>query len=78
MVFGIGIDLGTSYSSVGIFRNDRFELVPNEEGGLSTPSMVAFTDTGQLIGNAAKSQLAMNPYNTVFNTPSGWTQNQRG
>jgi heat shock protein 1/8 len=62
----IGIDLGTSYSSVGVFRNDRFEIIANEEGGLTTPSFVAFTNTGCLIGNSAKNQLALNRFNTIF------------
>ena len=66
MHLAIGIDLGTSYSSVGVFRNDGFEIIPNEEGGLTTPSVVAFTDTGRLIGNPAKNQLVRNPQNTIF------------
>jgi len=66
MGLAIGIDLGTGFSSVGVFRNDRFEGIENEDGSLITPSIVAFTDTERLIGNAAKNQLAMNPNNTVF------------
>jgi L1 cell adhesion molecule like protein len=62
----IGIDLGTSNSCVGYWVNDRVEIIPNEQGNRTTPSYVAFTDTGRLIGEAAKNQTAMNPCNTVF------------
>src|SRR5947207_14827168 len=62
----IGIDLGTSYSCVGVFRNHSIEIIANEEGYGMTPSFIAFTDRGRLIGNSAKRQLAINPYNTVF------------
>ena len=62
----IGIDLGTTYSCVGIFRDDRIEIIANDQGNRTTPSFVAFTDTERLIGDAAKNQVAMNPYNTVF------------
>jgi L1 cell adhesion molecule like protein len=64
--FGIGIDLGTTYSCVGIFRDDRIEIIANDQGNRTTPSFVAFTDTERLIGDAAKNQVAMNPQNTVF------------
>src|SRR3954447_15360597 len=63
---GIGIDLGTTYSCVGIFRDDRIEIIANDQGNRTTPSFVAFTDTERLIGDAAKNQVAMNPANTVF------------
>ncbi|KAL3736915.1 hypothetical protein ACJRO7_025790 [Eucalyptus globulus] len=62
----IGIDLGTTYSCVGVWQHDRVEIVPNDQGNRTTPSYVAFTDTERLIGDAAKNQVAMNPHNTVF------------
>jgi len=66
MAPAIGIDLGTTYSCVGIFRDDRIEIIANDQGNRTTPSFVAFTDTERLIGDAAKNQVAMNPHNTVF------------
>merc|ERR1711959_821476 len=62
----IGIDLGTTYSCVGYFQNDRVEIIANEQGNRTTPSYVAFTDSERLIGDGAKSQVAMNPRNSVF------------
>jgi heat shock protein 1/8 len=62
----VGIDLGTTYSCVGIFREDRCDIIANDQGNRTTPSFVAFTDTERLIGDAAKNQVAMNPHNTVF------------
>lgn len=62
----IGIDLGTTYSCVGVWQSDRVEIIPNDQGNRTTPSYVAFTDTERLIGDAAKNQVAMNPRNTVF------------
>ncbi|KAL4433610.1 hypothetical protein ABPG75_000051 [Micractinium tetrahymenae] len=62
----IGIDLGTTYSCVGLWQHDRVEIIANEQGNRTTPSYVAFTDTERLIGDAAKNQVAMNPINTVF------------
>lgn len=62
----IGIDLGTTYSCVGVWHHDRVEIIPNDQGNRTTPSYVAFTDTERLIGDAAKNQVAMNPQNTVF------------
>lgn len=66
MSSAIGIDLGTTYSCVGVWQNDRVEIVPNDQGNRTTPSYVAFTDSERMIGDAAKNQTAMNPKNTVF------------
>merc|ERR1711904_21693 len=62
----VGIDLGTTYSCVGIWQNDRVEIIANDQGNRTTPNYVAFTDTERLIGDAAKNQVAMNPTNSVF------------
>ncbi|CAF4179417.1 unnamed protein product, partial [Adineta steineri] len=68
MARAVGIDLGTSYSCVAVFQQGTVEIIPNERGNRITPSYVAFTDDGRLIGDAAKNQITSNPNNTIFNT----------
>ena len=66
MTKAVGIDLGTTYSCVGAWKNNQVEIIANDQGTRTTPSYVAFTDSERLIGNAAKNQVSMNPLNTVF------------
>jgi len=62
----IGIDLGTTYSCVGVYKDGRVQIIPNDQGNRITPSVVSFSDTERLIGDAAKNQASLNPKNTIF------------
>jgi len=62
----IGIDLGTTYSCVGVYKNGRVDIIQNEQGNRITPSVVAFTAEGRLVGDGAKNQAVLNPTNTVY------------
>jgi len=62
----IGIDLGTTYSCVGVYKDGRVQIIPNDQGNRITPSYVAFSGGDRLIGDAAKNQASLNPDNTIF------------
>ena len=62
----LGCDLGTTESVISIWQHDRVEVIPNDQGNRTTPSMVAFTDTERIFGNAAKNQASSNPKNTIY------------
>uniref|UniRef100_A0A2A4JBA8 Heat shock protein 70 n=1 Tax=Heliothis virescens TaxID=7102 RepID=A0A2A4JBA8_HELVI len=62
----VGIDLGTTYSCVGVWQHGNVDIIANDQGNRTTPSYVAFTDTERLIGDGAKNQVALNPSNTIF------------
>jgi heat shock protein 1/8 len=64
--YAVGIDLGTTFSCVGVWQNERVEIISNDQGNRTTPSVVAFNDSERLIGDAAKNQAALNATNTVF------------
>ena len=66
MTRAIGIDLGTTYSCVGVWQNDHVEIIANDQGNRTMPSYVSFTPEERLIGEASKSSAASNPTNTVF------------
>ena len=62
----IGIDLGTTYSCVGVMQKGKVDILVNDQGNRITPSYVAFTDEERLVGDAAKNQAAANPRNTIY------------
>lgn len=65
-LYSVGIDLGTTYSCVGVFRDGKVEIISNEQGNRTTPSYVAFTEENRLVGDQAKEQAVLNAENTVY------------
>lgn len=66
MPVAVGIDLGTVFSCVGVYREGKIEIIANSQGNRITPSIVAFTERGRLAGDAAKNQIELNSSNTIF------------